>query len=72
MNQGYDVPGVAPGGIGMTDAYQAPTYLAQMATQMHQQDPGMMGQLLGGMGGSSVGKGALGGVAAMVVKQFMG
>ena len=43
-----------------------------MATQMHQQDPGMMGQLLGGMGGSSVGKGALGGIAAMAVKQFMG
>ena len=57
---------------GMTDQYQDPSYLAQMTTQMHQQDPNMLGQLLGGMGGSPAGKGVMGGIAAMALKQFMG
>lgn len=75
--------------------YQDPNYLAHMATQMHQQQPGLLSQLLGGglggglggmLGGGEGGEGggmgsllsnpvakaALGGIAAMAVKQFMG
>ena len=66
------------------DAFQDPGYLAQVTGQMHQQQPGILGQLLGsalgggGGGGSQsmlespIAKAALAGVAAMAVKQMMG
>src|SRR5690349_20560916 len=54
-------------------------FLAQMAGQLHQQQPGLLGELLGGSGGggggmlsSPVAKAALAGVAAMAVKNMMG
>ena len=70
---------------GGPDAFQDPGYLAQITGQMHQQQPGILGQLLGGalgMGGgggagsqgmldSPIAKAALAGVAAMAVKQMM-
>jgi hypothetical protein len=71
---------------GGQEAFQDPGYLAQIAGQMHQQQPGILGQLLGGalgMGSGSgassqgmldspIAKAALAGVAAMAVKQMMG
>jgi hypothetical protein len=69
---------------GGADAFQNSGYLAQVTGQMHQQQPGILGQLLGsalGAGGGSAGqsvldnpiaKAALAGVAAMAVKQLMG
>jgi hypothetical protein len=73
---------------GGQEAFQDPGYLAQVTGQMHQQQPGILGQLLGGalgMGGgggggggsqsmldSPIAKAALAGVAAMAVKQMMG
>jgi hypothetical protein len=73
---------------GGQEAFQDPGYLAQVTGQMHQQQPGVLGQLLGGalgMGGgggggggsqsmldSPIAKAALAGVAAMAVKQMMG
>ena len=67
------------------EAFQDSGYLAQAATQMHQQQPGMLGQILGSaVGGSGQGaqqgqsmlaspiaKAALAGIAAMAVKQMM-
>ncbi len=67
--------------------YQDAGYLAQATTQLHQQQPGLLGQLLGGAlegGGASapqaaqsplaspIAKAALGGIAALAVKQMMG
>lgn len=47
--------------------------LASLVGGLHAQDPGMIGNLLGGGGGGgpmgSIGKMALGGIAAMAVKQ---
>jgi hypothetical protein len=69
---------------GGTDAFQDAGYLAQLTGQMHQHQPGILGQLLGGAlgtGGAGAGQGmldspiakaALAGVAAMAVKQMMG
>ena len=71
---------------GGMDAFQDAGYLAQITGQMHQQQPGILGQLLGGAlgmgsgggGGSQsllespIAKAALAGVAAMAVKQMMG
>ena len=69
---------------GGMDAFQDPGYLAQVTGQMHQQQPGILGQLLGGaLGGggsggsqgmleSPIAKAALAGIAAMAVKQMMG
>ena len=68
---------------GQGGNYTDPNYLAQVTTQMHQQQPGLLGQLLGGSGGNSLGggsgsvlanpvaKAALAGIAAMAVKNFM-
>ena len=44
-------------GDGIDDRLQDPNFLAQKATQVHQQQPGLLGQLLGGgaTGGSSTG-----------------
>jgi hypothetical protein len=72
---------------GNAQAFQDAGYLAQITGQMHQQQPGILGQLLGGalgMGGatgggsqssvldSPIAKAALAGVAAMAVKQLTG
>jgi hypothetical protein len=58
-------------------AYGDPRYLAEQTTQLHQQQPGMLTQLLdggsgGGMLASPVAKAALAGVAAMAVSNAMG
>ncbi len=81
QQQGVNVPSFGGGG-----SYEDPRQLAQMATQVHQQQPGLLGQLLGGIGGGGgggggggagqilsnpVAKAALAGIAAMAVKQFM-
>src|SRR5918911_3301243 len=78
--QQQNVPFPHQGGM---DAFQDPGYLAQLTGQMHQQQPGILGQLLGsalggggsagGAGGQSIlespiAKAALAGVAAMAVK----
>ena len=69
---------------GGMEAFQDPGYLAQVTGQMHQQQPGILGQLLGGALGagggagsqsmldSPIAKAALAGIAAMAVKQMMG
>ncbi len=67
---------------GQDDRFQDPNYLAQITGRMHQQQPDLMGQLLGGagslMGGgggnvlnSPLAKGAMAGIAAMAVKRMM-
>lgn len=67
-------------GVG-PQAYEDPRYLAQHTTQLHQQQPGMLSQLLGGnrgngvgggMLGSPVAKAALAGTAAMPISNGMG
>ena len=47
--QGVDVPDLNRDGID--DRLQDPAYLAQAAGRLHQQQPGLLGQLLGGGGG---------------------
>lgn len=69
-------------GDGVDDRFQDPNYLAQVTGQMQQQQPGLLGQLLGGggaqqqqMGGNlfsnPLAKAALGGIAALAVKRMM-
>jgi hypothetical protein len=72
MQQGMSIPGMNP---GQYQQFQDPNQLAQVATQMHRQQPGLLGQLLGGGGGggmSPLAKVALGGIAAMAVKDLVG
>ncbi len=65
---------------GIDDRYQDPRMLAQVTSRMEQQQPGILGQLLGGGAGGGAGsmldnplaKAALAGVAAMAVKKMMG
>ncbi len=62
---------------GVDDRYQDPGFLAQATSRMEQQQPGILGQLLGGGGGQSmldnpIAKAALAGIAAMAVKRMMG
>lgn len=66
---------------GQDDRLQDPGYLAQMTGQIHQQQPGLLGQILGGATGggggggmlsSPIAKAALGGIAAMAFKNMMG
>jgi len=76
QQQGYQDPA-----WGENDnQYQDPGYLSQVTGRMHQQQPGMLGQLLGGGGGGGGGasmlsnplaKAALAGVAAMGVRKLM-
>lgn len=51
-----------------------PDTLAETTTRVHEQDPGLLGSLLGGGGGGGnpVMKAALGGIAAMAAKRFLG
>ena len=48
--QGQSFPDV--NGDGIDDRLQDPNFLAQKTTQVHQQQPGLLGQLLGGGGAS--------------------
>ena len=61
---------------GIDDRLQDPAYLAQATGQLQRQQPGILGDLLGGGGGQSVlqspiAKAALAGIAAMAVKNMM-
>ena len=81
--QGINFPDLNQDGID--DRYQDPNFLAQMTGRMHQQQPNLLGQLLGGGqqqamgGGGGIGdllnnplaKAALGGIAAMAVRRMM-
>jgi hypothetical protein len=81
--QGVNFPDLNNDGID--DRYQDPNYLAQMTGRMHQQQPGLLGQILGGGqqqslgGGGGAGdllnnplaKAALGGIAAMAMRKMM-
>jgi hypothetical protein len=50
-----------------------PSELSKLVGGLHSQDPGLLGGLLGGSGmGGSIGKMALGGIAAMAIKQATG
>ncbi len=81
QQQGVNFPDFNQDGID--DRMQDPNYLAQMTGRMHQQQPGLLGQLLGGgqqqsLGGGAgdllsnpLAKAALGGIAAMAVKRMM-
>ena len=82
--QNYNFPDAD--GDGQDDRYQDSNYLAQATSRMHQQQPDMLSQILGGaagmLGGNSQGggggifsnplaKGAMAGIAAMAVKNMM-
>ena len=73
--QGYNVPDLNRDGID--DRLQDPAYLAQATGQLHQQQPGILGDLLGGGGGgqgmlqSPIAKAALAGIAAVAAKRMM-
>jgi hypothetical protein len=79
QTQGASVPGFGQG--AGPQAYENPQYLAQQTAQLHQQQPGLLGQLLSGgntgsgsssMLGSPVAKAALAGIAAMAVSNALG
>ena len=64
---------------GIDDRFQDPAFSRQVTGRMDQQQPGLLGQLLGGGGGGGQGmlanpiaKAALAGIAAMAVKNVMG
>ena len=74
--QGYNIPDLNRDGID--DRLQDPAYLARATGQLQQQQPGILGDLLGGGGGggqgmlqSPVAKAALAGIAAVAVKKMM-
>jgi len=75
--QGINVPDLNRDGID--DRLQDSEYLAQATGQLQQQQPGILGDLLGGGGGggaqsmlqSPIAKAALGGIAAMAMKRMM-
>jgi hypothetical protein len=77
QQQGLNFPDFNQDGID--DRYQDPRRLAQVTSRMEQQQPGILGQLLGGGGGGGAGsmldnplaKAALAGVAAIAVKKMM-
>jgi len=70
--QGYQFPDANRDGID--DRYQDPNYLAQTMTQMRQQQPDMLHQILGPGGalGNPMAKAAVAGIAALAAKQFLG
>jgi hypothetical protein len=81
QQQGYNIPDL--NGDGIDDRMQDPAYLAQVTSRMHQQQPGLFSQLLGGgqqqmVGGQGsnllsnpLAKAAMAGIAAMAVKRMM-
>ena len=83
VQQQLQAQGMPTQGFGQNGGqmYQDASYLAQQATQLHQQQPGLLGQLLGsGAGGNGSGgllanpaaKAALAGIAAMAISNAMG
>jgi hypothetical protein len=63
--QGVDVPDLNRDGID--DRLQDPAYLARAAGQMQQQQPGLLGRLLGGTGtGTGTGGSAASGVGQVL------
>ena len=76
--QGHSFPDLNEDGID--DRLQDPAHLAQVTGRMHQQQPGLLGQLLGGGGGLGGGatasnrlpKMVLGGIAALGLSRLMG
>ena len=80
QQQQVDFPDLNQDGID-DRVQQDPRALAQMTSRMHQQQPGMLEQLLGGGGGGGGGAGdllgnplakaALAGVAAMAAQRFL-
>lgn len=48
------------------DQYQEPGYLSQVTSRLEQQEPGMLGRVMGGGGG------ALGGITAAAARRLMG
>jgi len=78
QTQGTPVAGFGQGVA--QEAYSDSGYLAQHTAQLHQQQPNLLTQLLGGGGnasgggmlGSPVAKAALAGIAAMAVSNAMG
>lgn len=76
QNQNIPIPGM--GNQGATQQYSDPGALAQILTGLNQQQPGLLGQLLGGGGGtggnmfdSPVAKAAMAGIAAIALKRLM-
>lgn len=79
--QGYNIPDL--NGDGIDDRMQDPAYLAQVTSNMHQQQPGLFSQLMtggqqqsvgggmAGMLGSPLAKAAMAGIAAMAVRRMM-
>ena len=73
--QGINVPDLKRDGID--DRLQDSPYLAQATGQLQQQQPGILGNLLGGAGGgqntlqSPIAKAALAGIAAMAMKKML-
>lgn len=66
-------------GDGIDDRFQDAGYLARATGQLQQQQPGILGNLLGGSSGGGQGmlqnpiaKAALAGIAAVAVKKMMG
>jgi len=80
--QNYDFPDFNQDGID--DRYQDPRYLAQATSRIHQQQPDMLGQLLGAAGGvmgggghgnvlgNPLAKAAMAGIAAIAARKMMG
>ena len=74
QSQGMPMQGF---GSGNQQMYQDPGYLAQQAAQLHQQQPGLLGQLMGGGGGGGAGgllanPAAKAALAAMAISNAMG
>ena len=74
---GVNVPDLNQDGVD--DRMQDPGFLAQVTSRMDQQQPGVLGQILGGGGGGGgsmlanpIAKAAMGGIAAMAMKRMMG
>jgi len=79
----YDFPDINQDGID--DRLQDPNYLAQATGRIHQQQPDLFGQLMGGAAGAMMGgqrsgnflsnplaKAAMAGIAAIAAKKMMG
>lgn len=59
---------------GLEGSSNNPAQFAQALTQMHQQNPGIVGDILSGVMGNSnsgLGKGLMAGIAAMAIKQVL-
>ena len=79
----YGFGGQDLNGDGIEDRFQDPAYLSQVTGRMHEQQPGLLGQVLGGaLGGggggagsllsSPIAKAALAGIAAVAAQRYLG